>query len=88
MSFEAPHLFTTFSREGGGEDEDEDEIVEKFVPIVIVAIIISSLLRTVACVITFSIMQSVQERGISDSILPQFPLNKKLKIERVVVVSF
>lgn len=61
MSFEEPHLFTT-PREGGGEDEDEDEIVEKFVPIVIVAIIISSLLRTVACVITFSRMQSVSKR--------------------------
>lgn len=87
MSFEAPHLFTTFSREGGGEDEDEDEIVEKFVPIVIVAIIISSLL--LLCVLSLLLIQSVvQERGISDSILPQFPLNKKLKIERVVVVSF
>ena len=82
VSFEAPHLFTTFSREGGGEDEDEDEIVEKFVPIVIVAIIISSLLRTVACVITFSIMQSVQERGISIQFAPISP-NSLIKSKKL-----
>ena len=82
MSFEAPHLFTTFSREGGGEDEDEDEIVEKFVPIiVIVAIIISSLLRTVACVITFSIMQSVSKREeFLIQFCPNFPLIKSKKL--------
>lgn len=81
MSFEAPHLFTTFSREGGGEDEDEDEIVEKFVPIVIVAIIISSLLRTVACVITFSRMQSVSKREeFLIQFCPNFPLIKSKKL--------
>ena len=79
MSFEAPHLFTTFSREGGGEDEDE--IVEKFVPIVIVAIIISSLLRTVACVITFSRRRSVSKREeCLIQFCPNFPLIKSKKL--------
>ena len=80
MSFEAPHLFTTFSREGGGEDEDEDEIVEKFVPIiVIVAIIISSLL--LLCVLSLLLIQSVSKREeFLIQFCPNFPLIKSKKL--------
>ena len=86
MSFEEPHLFTT-PREGGGEneDEDEDEIVV-FVPIIIVAIIISSLL--LLCVLSLLVTQSVSKR---EEFLIQFaPISPplKVKIERVVVLSF
>ena len=84
MSFEEPHLFTT-PREGGGEDEDEDEIVV-FVPIIIVAIIISSLL--LLCVLSLLVTQSVSKR---EEFLIQFapiPPPLKVKIERVVVLSF
>ena len=83
MSFEEPHLFTT-PREGGGEDE-EDEIVV-FVPIIIIAIIISSLL--LLCVLSLLVTQSVSKR---EEFLIQFaPISPplKVKIERVVVLSF
>jgi hypothetical protein len=47
------------------------------VPIVIVAIIISSLLRTVACVITFSRRRSVSKREeCLIQFCPNFPLIK------------